>query len=523
MTRLRMRVMSVGLISGIFIVGPLAVNASAALWSSAGDLSAAYGYPTGTTTTKSSTTSPDWGRARTTTTSTSPSSTSDPMAMLSGYGFDSGVATALTHVAAATGAEGMHNFGYNGRGIGVALIDTGVAPVQGLTSGNVRHGADLSFESQDASLRHLDTFGHGTHMAGIIAGNDSSFRGMAPGARLTSIKVAGADGAVDVSQVVAAVDWVVAHRNDDPSNPIRVLNLSYGTDGVQDYRYDPLTHAVENAWRAGIVVVVAAGNNGKSTSKLNNPAYDPFVIAVGASDTAQTSRPEDDTVLDFSSRGDASRGVDLVAPGRSIVSLRAPGSGLDERFSAARYNTRFFKGSGTSQAAAVVSGAAALLISTKPNLRPDEVKALLKQNATRLDSTKTSGFGAGELHVGRAWQMSHASGALPVQAWEKSTGLGSLEAARGTQHVSDGEVELTGERHILGPFVAAAWAPQSARFAAWNGGTWGGSEWLGTCLCESSSLGLAWSGRLWASNTWAGRTWTGRLWAGRTWTGTVWR
>ncbi len=154
--------------------------------------------------------------------------------------------------------------GFTGKGVGVALVDTGVVPVPGLDSGNVRLGPDLSFESQAGPYRYLDTFGHGTHMAGIIVGNDPStgFKGVAPGARLTSVKVGSHDGAVDVSQVIAAVDWVVKHRKDDPANPIRVLNLSYGTDGVQSYQVDPLTHAVENAWRAGIVVVVAAGNRG---------------------------------------------------------------------------------------------------------------------------------------------------------------------------------------------------------------------------------------------------------------------
>ena len=139
--------------------------------------------------------------------------------------------------------------------------------------------------------------------------------------------------------MIAAIDWVVEHRNDDPGNPIRVLNLSYGTDGVQDYQIDPLAHAVENAWRAGIVVVVAGGNDGIGRRKLNNPAYDPYVIAVGAADTRGPRRTGDDLVPDFSSRGDASRRVDVAAPGRSIVSLRNPGSYLDLAHPGARSAT----------------------------------------------------------------------------------------------------------------------------------------------------------------------------------------
>ena len=184
------------------------------------------------------------------------------------------------------------NDGFTGDGVDVAVIDTGVVPVPGLDEpGKLIHGPDLSFESQSTDLRHLDTYGHGTHMAGIIAGRDGNldeifdgderFNGMAPGARIVSLKVGDYQGSVDVSQVIAAIDWVVEHKNDNGLN-IRVLNLSFGTDSIQDYEVDPLAFAVERAWRAGIVVVVAAGNDGNATP-LRNPATSPYIIAVGAS------------------------------------------------------------------------------------------------------------------------------------------------------------------------------------------------------------------------------------------------
>ncbi|HXJ63060.1 MAG TPA: S8 family serine peptidase, partial [Actinomycetota bacterium] len=151
-----------------------------------------------------------------------------------------------------TGATTYWSNGFTGQGIGVALIDSGVAPVDGLTApGKVINGPDLSFESQASNLAYLDTFGHGTHMAGIIAGrsgvatsgayvNDTThFLGMAPDAHIVSVKVADAHGATDVSQVIAAIDWVVQHRN-DPGVNIRVLNLSYGTNSRQAYGPDPL-------------------------------------------------------------------------------------------------------------------------------------------------------------------------------------------------------------------------------------------------------------------------------------------
>jgi serine protease AprX len=432
--------------------------------------------------------------------------------------------TEVDHVAAVIGANAMYQRGYDGRGVGVALVDTGVAPVKGLTSGNVVNGPDLSFESQSDN-RYLDTFGHGTHMAGIIAGNDpatllgSRFQGIAPGARLTSVKVASADGAVDVSQVVAAVDWVVQHRNDDPRNPIRVLNLSYGTDGTQDYRLDPLTHAVENAWRAGIVVVVAGGNAGTQQPSLNNPAYDPYVLSVGAADTRGTVAASDDLVPDFSSRGNANRRVDLVSPGRSIASLRDPGGYLDTAYPSARVGTRFFKGSGSSQAAAVVSGAVALLLQSRPALKPDQVKALLRQSAEAMPGADAAGRGAGELDVYRAYQTATPS---TTQSWSRSTGLGSLEAARGTQHVSDGDVELTGEQQVLGPFDARRWAPASAAFTAWTGGIWAGGELTGSCWCDTSWSGKSWSGKSWSGKSWSGEAWSGKSWSGKSWSGDSW-
>lgn len=463
--------------------------------------------------------------------------TTDPItgiigqAVPTGWLFDDS-ATSLEQVRSAIGADRMWSRGYTGKGIGVALVDTGVVPVQGLTSGNVVNGPDLSFESQSSRHRYLDTFGHGTHMAGIIAGRDKAgsltanrFEGVAPDVKLTSVKTATSDGAVDVSQIVAAVDWVVKHRNDDKANPIRVLNLSYGTDGTQDYRLDPLTHAVENAWRAGIVVVVAGGNQGVG-AKLDNPAYDPRVISVGAADLGGTPKVTlDDSVPDFSSRGDASRRVDVTAPGRSIASLRDTGSYVDSTNPGARYNNRFFKGSGTSQAAAVVSGAVALLLDQRPGLRPDQVKALLRNTASPMPLADSAGRGAGEVNLAAASAAAAPSGS---QTWAPSKGTGRLEAARGTQHVADGDVELTGERDILGPWNASKWAAASTSGRSWVAGRWNGRVWTGTCWCASTWAGktwspVSWSGRSWSGRSWSGRSWSGRSWSGRSWSGTGWQ
>ena len=260
----------------------------------------------------------------------------------------------------------------------------------------VLDGPDLSYESQSAGTRYLDGYGHGTHMAGIIAGADAGldprrplagkFAGVAPGAQLLNMKVAAGDGGTDVSQVIAALDWVVEHRNDAGMN-VRVANLSYGTDSLQAWQVDPLARAVENAWNHGIFVVASAGNGGLRSPTLLMPARDPHIMAVGAVDHDGSASTLDDEVADFTNGGSVSRRPDLLAPGKSVVSLRVRSSYADlthpEGRLAGDSAGRFFRGSGTSQAAAVVAGEAALLFQANPNLTPNQVKAALQQRPVR--------------------------------------------------------------------------------------------------------------------------------------------
>jgi serine protease AprX len=424
-----------------------------------------------------------------------------------------------------------------GQGVGVALIDSGIAPVKGLgQAGKVINGPDLSIESQAVNLRNQDTFGHGTHMAGIIAGRDPEvavgnendpryFVGVAPDARLVNLRVAAADGAVDVSQVIAAIDWAITHRNDAGVN-IRVINLSFGTDSLQDPKYDPLSYAVEAAWRAGIVVVVSVGNDGPTDTRVGNPALNPYVIAVGGSDIAGTLGRNDDTIGAFSTRGNTTRHADLVAPGRSIVSLRDPGSYVDVNYPGGLVTDgtgRFFKGSGTSQAAAVVSGAAALLLQQRPTLTPDQVKKLLMSTATPMTGVDAVAQGAGELNINAA--SAAATPTTATQTFTRALGTGTLEGARGTAHIADSEsgVELTGERDIMGrAWNPATWTVASAAGKAWTGGSWNGAVWAGTGWTGTSWATTTWSGTTWTARTWSGSTWTARTWSSAGWTGSGW-
>jgi serine protease AprX len=406
--------------------------------------------------------------------------------------------------------------GYTGKGVGIALIDTGVVPVAGLTSGNVANGPDLSLESQVPTLFRRDTYGHGTHLAGIIAGRDAAggtFQGVAPDAKLTSIKVGAANGAVDVTQVMAAIDWVVAHRNDDPANPIKVLNLSYGTDSTQSWVSSPLSEAVENAYLAGINVIVAAGNTG---GNILNPGSNPYIVTVGATDPQGTTNPADDKGATFSSTGTTQdTAPDVMAPGRSIVSLRNPGSYADVNFSSARVGDRFFKGSGTSQAAAVVSGATAVLLQKYPTLSPMQVMCYL-----RATGTPVAGSYAPQINLQTAIK-STLTGCS--QSGTTITGTGSIQKDRGSSQVTMGDgVVLTGERDIFGPLSTTTWAAASTAHTSWNGGDWMGHSWTGTGWTTPTDGQANWAGKAWSGKAWSGKAWSDIAWSAQTWSGKAW-
>jgi len=435
-----------------------------------------------------------------------------------------------------TGARAWWAAGYTGAGVDVALIDTGVSPVEGLaTPGKVINGPDLSLESQNPAFRYLDTNGHGTFMAGLIAGRDSAvtapyalagpsrYLGMAPDARIVSVKVGVADGGVDVSQVIAAINWVIQHKNDNGLN-IRVLNLSYGTDSTQAYTVDPLAYAVEQAWEAGIFVVVASGNNGFSgaaSGSMSTPARDPFVLAVGASDSMGTAIMSDDSVSQFSANGSRTRHVDLLTPGSHMVGLRVPGSYVDQAYGSTGYVTStFFRGSGTSQAAALASGAAALVIQQRPSITPGQLKLLLMNNCVSFRRTSNIWQGKGELNL---WTALAAPSTATDTAYTPSTGTGTLDGSRGTERLTDDGVVLSGEKDIFGhAFNAAAMATAEAAGNSWSGGTWNGNSWSGNSWSGNSWSGNSWSGNSWSGNSWSGNSWSGNSWSGNSWSGNSW-
>jgi serine protease AprX len=425
----------------------------------------------------------------------------------------------LASVERVVGAQQSWQYGATGAGVDVAVLDTGVTPVPGLSAaGKVVQGPDLSFDSQDPSLAHLDSYGHGTAMAGIIAANDG-YRGVAPDARVVSVKVGAKDGAVDVSQIIAGIDWVVQHAHDSGLN-IRVLNLSLGTTSTQSYVLDPLAHAAENAWRHGIVVVVAGGNDGSTSTALADPATDPYVLAVGAEDPMGTISNSDDVVPSYSARGTFLRHVDVVAPGSYVMGLLSPGSLLSQQFPGAVFG-RFFRGSGTSQAAAITSGAVADILSAHPGWTPDQVRSALTSTARDIATNSTTLVGNGLINIPAAISTRPSTWSL-TSLWPKSTGLGSLEAARGNAHVAIGGVTLTGEQDVFGnPWVPATIAPAEESLTAWSGGTYNGAPWAADGWTVSTS-GALWSSVTWSSVTWSSVTWSSVTWSSVTWSSVTW-
>ncbi|MBI1951610.1 MAG: S8 family serine peptidase [Acidobacteria bacterium] len=345
--------------------------------------------------------------------------------------------------AAVRADQAARNFGgLNGAGVGIALVDTGVqAHPDLMRPAGAPPVVEVEVVGHETGL--ADYYGHGTHVAGIIGGNGASssdplsnrsFRGLAPGAQIISIRAMAEDGSGFTSDIITAIDWAVQNRS---LYNIRVLNLSLGHPVYESYRIDPLCRAVRAAHDAGLVVVVAAGNDGGTGSgfgTITSPANEPSAITVGAMDDSNTATTSDDVLAWYSSRGptliDFVVKPDLVAPGTWIVSTRAPGSYLDTNYHhltlrVGDYRTdllnadadgAYYTLAGTSMAAPMVSAAAALMIQKEPSINPATVKARLMKSAAK-DTLLVFETGAGYLDVDAALrETGHATSALSPAA-----------------------------------------------------------------------------------------------------------
>jgi len=375
-------------------------------------------------------------------------------------GLDRPVRGAIERTSAAVGAAWIRDqLRFDGSGVGVAIVDSGVADWHDdLGSDRVTYFADFVTY---VPTPH-DDYGHGTHVAGIIAGNgyDSggARQGIAPGASLIVLKVLDETGDGYISNVIAAIDHAVEQRT---RYNIRVLNLSVSAGVFESYNTDPFTLAAKRAVDAGIVVVTAAGNLGRNDKGqvqhggITAPGNAPWVLTVGASDHHRTATRSDDTLAAFTSRGptniDGESKPDLVAPGVGIESLAAAGSTLYHSSPASRLagtvdttTPPYFTMTGTSMAAPVVAGTVALMLEANPDLTPNLVKAILQYTAERRPRYELAAQGAGFLNARGAVQLASAlHDGVSLSSGDKDAPVWSRQILWGKKRVRGGVISAS--------------------------------------------------------------------------------
>ncbi len=394
--------------------------------------------------------------------------------------------------------QAWSQLGITGRGVGVAVVDSGVYAHPDLAG---RIVAAIDFTSVAPTVSNIplsDLGGHGTHVAGLIAGDGTRsagvYTGVAPNANIIDVRVIDASGSSNVSIILRGLQWILANRT---TYNIKVVNMSLGATPTGSYKSDLMATAAEILNFAGVNVVVSAGNTGPLAGTITTPATDPYVITVGALDDNATPLLADDLMATFSSRGrtlfDKLAKPDLVAPGRKMVSLRAPGSELDSLFPDRQVtvlgspSADYYKLSGTSMAAPVVAGTIALMYERNPTLTPAQVKKRLKSTVTPLAFGTTLDHGAGLVNAFRA--VSSADAGTEFSADRVSDAF-----------AKDMKKFIQGQRFV--------W-----RDLAYNGGVdSGGVTW------ES----VTWENVHWDAVTWENVTWEGFSWEGVTWEGVTW-
>jgi serine protease AprX len=438
-----------------------------------------------------------------------------------------------------------------GEGVTVALVDTGVAAVGDLR-GSVRH---VNVSGAAAG----DGYGHGTFLAGLIAGSGvashGAYRGVAPKADILDVQVAAPDGSTSLRRVLAGLQAVADRARHDDS--LRVVNLSLSADDPNAPGLDPLSRALEALWDRGLVVIVAAGNEGPNPGTVTLPGTDAAVITVGALDAKVDGDRSDDTVAPFSSRGTpGARNIkpDLVAPAVSVVGLRAPGSVVDSEHPGSRVGPANFVGSGTSMAAAVTSAAVARLLSVLPDLEPEDVKAALTEGAYTVPGDRTA-TGAGGLDLPGArdaaarlgqeqasWAGDDVTAAIErfTTAWRTGSqsealaawlampvGLRARAAAAwattvaADEQASDEQVALA-RAWALDSDLGAAWLTRSWSARSWSARSWSARSWSARSWSARSWSARSWSARSWSARSWSARSWSARSWSARSWSARSW-
>ena len=412
-----------------------------------------------------------------------------------------GLHGAADYTEATVGANLARSYGWDGTGVTVAVIDSGINDHPDLHDPVTGASRVLYSQSFVPGTDTNDEYGHGTHVAGILAGNASqsggpgaahAIYGVAPHVNLVNLKVLDANGSGQDSYVIAALQQAIALQS---TYNIQVINLSLGRPVLESYHQDPLCQAVEAAWKAGIVVVVAAGNMGRDNEfgthgygLIGAPGNDPYVITVGAMNAMGTPSKSDDVITTYSSKGptavDHVIKPDLVAPGNRVASLLSPGSTLDREFSGnevspAVYSTPinatryYFILSGTSMATPVVSGAAALLLQANPGATPDDIKARMMKTADKSFPTSSLLMVNGILTTYQYDVFTVGAGYLNIP-----NALADNDPVQGTALSPIAVLDSNGDALMVAD-PSSVWS---------NSVIWGSSVVWGNCLVSGSSV-----------------------------------
>lgn len=418
-------------------------------------------------------------------------------------------ANLVTAYPRAVDADRVWSMGRTGQGVTVAVLDSGITHDPDLVQPTNRILASVNFADPLGTL--TDPGGHGTHVAGIIAGDgtrsNGQYLGVAPGANLVDVRVLDANGNGRISSVVLGIQWALDHRQ---QYAIRVLNLSLGEQAPASYLLDPLAAAAEIAWKRGLVVVAASGNTG---GQPDSPGADPYVITVGATDDQNTASVNDDVVGWFSSYGTppgSSSKPDLVAPGRRIVSIRAPGSTLDrllpDRVVAAANGSTYFRLTGTSMATGVVSGVAALVLEQQPGLTPDQVKAVLTGTARPFG--QSTGIAANPAAIGAGSIDAYAAVTSGVRTPVKVGHRPADAFARSMYPALYGQ-PLTWLNPLADGIV---WSLLSWNTLTWNNLAWDNLAWDNIAWDNLAWDNLAWDNLAWDNTQWSNLAWDNLAW-----------
>lgn len=394
-----------------------------------------------------------------------------------------------------------------GSGVNVAVLDTGLSDTPALdrSSGRVTDGVDVSgllAGSVSTDGTFSDGYGHGTFLSSLIAGGPDrpggASVGVAPGARIVVVKVANDKGDTSLVQVLAGMDWVAAH-----ARAIRVLTVALSAipPASPHYGADPLTEAVRHVADSGVLPVVAAGND---PGRVGSPGDDPSALTVGAADTS-VGNPR---VAAFSGYGnvDGVAKPDLVAPGEHLLGELPAGVVRAQNYPDAPATQDLFPASGTSMAAAVTSGVAAIFFSEHPDATVTQAKASLRAAATPLDGAPSVAAGAGLVAV----PSTELSGPAVTQ-WANESGFNSGQWRR--------YAWLHG---VWMSRLTKAWSPPAWSASTWSASTWSASTWSASTWSASTWSASTWSASTWSASTWSASTWSASTWSASTWSASTW-